>query len=72
MTGQTAADGKLIKKPTQFWANSPDVAHALQGLICGRQHEHSHAEGADTKRVKLYTWQLASCIAHGCQAAIQK
>eukprot|EP00974_Lingulodinium_polyedra_P006242 591711-Lingulodinium_polyedra.AAC.1 len=22
--------------------------------------------------MQLYTWQLASCIAHGCQAAIKK
>eukprot|EP00974_Lingulodinium_polyedra_P064435 6225073-Lingulodinium_polyedra.AAC.1 len=72
MTGQRAAEGKLIKKPTQFWTNSPDMAHALQGFICDRQHEHSHAEGADTKRVQLYVWQLASRIAYGCQAAIKK
>eukprot|EP00974_Lingulodinium_polyedra_P002879 269474-Lingulodinium_polyedra.AAC.1 len=48
------------------------MAHALQGLLCDRQHEHSHAEGADTKRAQLYAWQLASRVAHGCQAAIKQ
>eukprot|EP00974_Lingulodinium_polyedra_P033678 3238728-Lingulodinium_polyedra.AAC.1 len=48
------------------------MAYALQGLICDRQHAHSRVEGADTRRVQLYTWQLASCVAHGCQLAIKK
>eukprot|EP00974_Lingulodinium_polyedra_P006814 648409-Lingulodinium_polyedra.AAC.1 len=29
MIGQRVGDGRLVKKPTQFWANSPDVAHSL-------------------------------------------
>eukprot|EP00974_Lingulodinium_polyedra_P084513 8180436-Lingulodinium_polyedra.AAC.1 len=32
----------------------------------------THVPKELTKRVQLYTWQLVSCIAHGCQAAIQK
>eukprot|EP00974_Lingulodinium_polyedra_P001799 169822-Lingulodinium_polyedra.AAC.1 len=71
MTGQRAADSRLIKKPTQFWTNSPDMAYALRGLICVKQHEHSHVEGADTRRVQLYVWQFVACIAQGCQLPLK-
>eukprot|EP00974_Lingulodinium_polyedra_P013660 1323074-Lingulodinium_polyedra.AAC.1 len=54
MTGQRAADGRLIQKPTQFWTNSPDLAYALRGLICDGKHEHAHAEGAGTKRTAVH------------------
>eukprot|EP00974_Lingulodinium_polyedra_P131317 11217199-Lingulodinium_polyedra.AAC.1 len=72
MTGQRVADGRLAKKPTQLWTNSPDMAYALQGLLCDKLHRHSPAEGAHTRRVQLYIWQLVSCVAHGCQLAIKK
>eukprot|EP00974_Lingulodinium_polyedra_P058583 5641154-Lingulodinium_polyedra.AAC.1 len=52
--GHRAADGRLIKKPTQFWTNSPDLAYAMRGLICDGQQEHAHVEGADAKRVQPY------------------
>eukprot|EP00974_Lingulodinium_polyedra_P132928 11223683-Lingulodinium_polyedra.AAC.1 len=50
VAGQRAAVGRLIKKPTQFWTNSPDMAGVLQAFICDQQHAHSHAEAADTRR----------------------
>eukprot|EP00974_Lingulodinium_polyedra_P011198 1080788-Lingulodinium_polyedra.AAC.1 len=48
--GQRAVDGCLIKKPTQVWTNSPDMASVAQGISCHCRRERAHAEGADARR----------------------
>ena len=66
-----------IKKPTEFWASDYCLISKLATMQCRCTKRHATLEGtfrgvARTHMARVWPWQLASAVASGVSALIQR
>ena len=65
MFGLLSKEGKLVKKPTGFLTNSPQVARELS-RVCNKRHGHQPLKGGSRCRdAQVYPPELCKAICKG-------
>ena len=80
MAGLTGPrSGRLVKKPTEFWASDTRVVKRLEPLRCDKSHDHAQLDGRTPgipcdKAKDVARWPRALCrrIADGCDQVLSE
>ena len=69
--------GLLIRKPTEVWASSEELAAPLRSLKCSGDHDHAVIQGrsrdgeAKSHKCRIWPWKFATLVASGIAALVR-
>ena len=69
--------GLLIRKPTEVWASSAELAAPLRSLKCSGDHDHAVIQGrsrdgeAKSHNCRIWPWKFATLVASGIAALVR-
>ena len=69
--GLTDSKGQLLKKPTGWMSDLPEILDRL-AVVCQGGHQHGQClGGSETRRAQAYTPQLAKAVIRGIQSSLR-